>query len=165
MKCVKLRTCGSYLIPSFLLLTAHYSFEVTTTIGIAVGGGLALLFCGMSLVFVTIRRTKRGKDHSKASKVENYKSTPKGGIIFYKMHIWKSMTCLLLYCIFSPNFSKQIILKLIGFQVSIMLRRIWVNPKWKKTSLVLSKILIMAMQMSMRGTLQKSRQTMWIWIM
>ena len=91
MKCVKLRTCGSYLIPSFLLLTAHYSFEVTTTIGIAVGGGLALLFCGMSLVFVTIRRTKRGKDHSKASKVENYKSTPKGGIIFYKMHIWKSM--------------------------------------------------------------------------
>ena len=63
---------------------------VVTLIGIAVGGGLALLFCGMSLVFMTIKRNKRGKDNSKLSKVGNYKSTPKIGKTSIKMPIRKS---------------------------------------------------------------------------
>ena len=66
---------------------------VVTLIGIAVGGGLALLFCGMSLVFMTIKRKKRVKDNSKLSKVGNYKSTPKIGKTSIKMPIRKSAIC------------------------------------------------------------------------
>ena len=50
-------------------------------IGIAVGGCLAVLFCGMSLVFMTIKRKKRGKHNPETSKVENYKSAPKTGML------------------------------------------------------------------------------------
>ena len=72
---------------------------VVTLIGIAVGGGLAILFCGMSLVFMTIKKKKRGKDNSKLSKVRNYTNTPKIGNTSIKMRIWKSMTFLLCHFI------------------------------------------------------------------
>ena len=118
---------------------------VVTLIGIAVGGGLAILFCGMSLVFMTIKRKKRGKDNSKLSKVGNYKSTPKIGKTSIKMPIRKSIIMSFHFIIY-PIFMQQIILKLTRIQVSIILRRIWVTPRLKKMSLVLPEILIMAMQ-------------------
>ena len=105
---------------------------VVTLIGIAVGGGLALLFCGMSLVFVTIKRKKRGKDNPKLSKVGNYNSTPKIGNTSIKMRIWKSIKIMSLHFIIYPIFMQHIILKLTRIQLSIILRRIWVTPRLKK---------------------------------
>ena len=46
-------------------------------IAIAVGGGVALLFCVMSLIFVAIRRKKNRKNAS-----NNESSTPTTGILF-----------------------------------------------------------------------------------
>ena len=71
----------------FFLPNTH--FAVTTTIGLAIGAALALLFCGMSCIFMKIERKKSGgKDNSKIANGENTKKLPKTGITDHKPKYW-----------------------------------------------------------------------------
>ena len=69
----------------FLFFLPNTHFAVTTAMGLAIGAVLALLFCGMSCVFMKIKRKKDvGKDNSKIANGENNKNLQKTGITYQK---------------------------------------------------------------------------------
>ena len=71
----------------------HYSFAVPVTIGLAIGAVLALLFCGMSCIFMKVKRKiSGGKDDSEITNGENNKKVPKTGITYQKP-IHRAMQC------------------------------------------------------------------------
>ena len=55
-------------------------FTLPTIVGIVVGGGLTLVFCGMTIVFMAFKRKNGGKDKSNTSNAEMNKKMPKTGI-------------------------------------------------------------------------------------
>ena len=102
----------------FCLRITH--FAVPATIKVAIGAVLALLFCGMSCVFMKIKRKKcDGKDDFKIANEENSKKLPKTGI-FYQKPMYRT---LLFYHL--PEFHRKfIIFKLTGIRVSITVLRL-----------------------------------------